>query len=477
MALGTPADSAGTPVAQPATTSATGSVTTAAPPSTLRGDQAAGTGAVYRILAEGGADRIWTSAQDVPFDVLANGTELFVATGPSGKVFRLTGEQFQPTLYAEVEAQQITSLLQAASAQLVLVTSNPGRLVRTSAERATTGTYHSVVRDAGNVATWGTLTWQNVGDPNAIVISTRSGNAETPDETWSDWSAPYGEATGSPISSPPARFLQWRAILNGTAAEAPLLSSVTAAYLPRNTPPRVASVTVHPPGTVFQRTFPPDPGIAGFDGGLPDQPVAAGTGSPANGASTPLGRALYERGLLTIAWEAEDGDQDRLRYEVLYRRDTELDWTMLASEVSDTYLVWDTTSVPGGQYRIRVIATDELSNSPATRLTDYLDTRTFNIDNAPPEVVLSSVTRDGTTIRVAFVVRDDDSLVSQVEYSIDGTDWTLAYPADGITDSRVETFNLELADVDPSARSIVVRARDQLSNLGSAQSPLPASEP
>ena len=48
--------------------------------------------------------------------------------------------------------------------------------------------------------------------------------------------------------------------------ESPVLTSVTAAYLQRNVRPEVTSVTVHPPGVVFQKPFSTgETEIAGFD--------------------------------------------------------------------------------------------------------------------------------------------------------------------------------------------------------------------
>ena len=48
-----------------------------------------------------------------------------------------------------------------------------------------------------------------------VEVSTRSGNTRTPDEAWSDWSPAYARANGSTITSPKARYLQWRAVLTG----------------------------------------------------------------------------------------------------------------------------------------------------------------------------------------------------------------------------------------------------------------------
>src|SRR5205814_9788209 len=115
----------------------------------------------------------------------------------------------------------------------------------------TRGTYESEPRDAQMVSTWGTLSWRGTWSAaNQIEVFTRSGNTETPDETWSAWSAAYKAPAGSAITSPKARYLQWRAVLTGRG-EGPVLTSIAAAYLQRNLRPVVRSVTVHPPGIVF----------------------------------------------------------------------------------------------------------------------------------------------------------------------------------------------------------------------------------
>src|SRR5687768_5842422 len=256
------------------------------------------TGAIYRISPDGTWDLVWELREDTPYDIAfeANGT-LLVATGNKGKIYRLAGEPFQPTLVVRANVQQVTAILPERDGRMLFATSNPGKLLRLSATRADRGTYTSDVRDATTVAAWGTIRWRSQAPAGTRVeIATRSGNTRTPDETWSDWTSAYSSQTGSAISSPRARYLQWRAILVGARGESPLLTSVSAAYLPRNLRPRVTGITIHPPGTVFQRPFPTDPEIAGFDGELPDRRNAAATtaGSPS------LGRRVYQKGLLTF---------------------------------------------------------------------------------------------------------------------------------------------------------------------------------
>ena len=438
---------------------------------TGRGSQGAVSGAIFRIAPDGGSDLVWEVREDTPYDLAFEPDgSLIVATGGKGKIFRLAGDPYRPTLIARANAQQVTALGRDRAGQLVFATSNPGKLQRLSRGRSERGTYLSEVRDAQTFATWGALKWQALTPAGTKVeLSTRSGNTRTPDETWSDWSAAYGAADGSPIASPRARFLQWRAILTPSPADSPLLTSVTAAYLPRNTRPRVTSVNIQAPGTVFQRPFPSgEPEIAGFDGDTPDRRVAAQQQAGSAGGTPALGRRGYERGLLTFMWRAEDENRDELTYEVQYRREGDTSWKSLKKGLIDSILVWDTTSVPNGRYVVRVVASDSSSNSPATALSGDMESAAFDIDNLPPAITVTAVRREGTRTIIAFEVRDDHSAVQRVDYSLDGDRWLPVYPKDGIADSRAEQFELSVTE-DISSRGVVLRAADALNNIASAR--------
>jgi hypothetical protein len=433
-------------------------------------------GALFRIQPDGASDLIWESREDLPYDIAFEpGGTLLVATGNKGKIYRLSGDPLQPTLVARINAQQVTSIQPEREGRMIVSTSNPGRLLRLSSTRAERGTYISDVRDAQTVATWGAIKWQEGTTGGRIEISTRSGNTRTPDETWSDWTAPYSDRDGSPITSPRARYLQWRAVLIAGRGESPYLTSVTAAYLPRNLRPRVTSITIHPPGTVFQRPFPVDPEIAGFEGDLPERRAAASQGS-GPGSSPTLGRRTYQKGLLTIVWRAEDDNRDDLAYDVQYRREGETAWKVLKRGVSEAILVWDTSSVPNGRYFVRVVASDTPSNSPATALTGAMESTSFDIDNTPPTINVTAVRREGSRVTIAFDVRDANSAVQRADYSLDGDRWQTIYPKDGIADSRFEQFELVL-EGESAARGVILRAADSLNNVASARGEAPAAEP
>jgi hypothetical protein len=165
-------------------------------------------GAVFRINPDGATDVLWETREDTPYDLAFEpGGTVIVGTGSRGKLFRLTGDPARATLIARAEAQQVTALTTDRNGQVLFATSNPGKLFRLSATRAERGTFTSEVRDAQTVATWGVIKWQGlVPAGTRVEVATRSGNTKTPDEAWSDWSAPYAAPEGSAITSPRARY-------------------------------------------------------------------------------------------------------------------------------------------------------------------------------------------------------------------------------------------------------------------------------
>lgn len=435
-----------------------------------RPDSRGPVGAVYRVLPDGLWDQLWDSRDDSPYDIAFEPDgSLLVATGGDGKIFRLAGDPMRPTLLTTVTAQQAT-IIHRGAARTLIATANPGQLLAVSAGRTERGTYDSDVKDAMMVATWGTLSWRaTTPSGTKIELRTRSGNTRTPDDAWSAWSEPYANANGSSIASPKARYLQWRAALTGKG-DSPVLTSVTAAYLQRNVRPDVASITVHPAGVVFQKPFSTgEAEIAGFDAEPVDRRVAAaGANSAIGGGAPSLGRRTYEKGLQTFVWKAADENGDELTFDVLYRREGETSWKALKGGLTDSIFVWDTASAPNGSYVVKVVASDQKSNSTETALKGERESGSFDVDNTPPSVTLGALRRDAGMIVVPIEIRDVDSAVTRVEYSLDAQRWQSTFPQDGILDGRLEQFALRF-DATMAGRTLVVRATDAMNNVGSGE--------
>ncbi len=350
--------------------------------STTRPTPGASKGAIYRIAPDGLWDQVWDSREDLPYDVAFDGDgRLIVATGDKGKIYRLEGDPIRADAARAClrvsRSPRSTATPRAASSS---PPRTPARSRASSPERAPRGTYESEVRDAQMVSSWGAdhLARDRGAAAAKIEVSTRSGNTETPDDTWSAWSAPY-TTPGAPISSPKARYIQWRAVMTGSG-EGPALTSITTAYLQRNLRPQVRSVTVHPPGIVFQKPYSTgDPELAGFENQTtPERKLTQAAQNQSSRVPRRMGRRTYQKGLETLQWRADDDNDDDLSYEVQYRREGESTWKVLRKDVTETILVWDTTTVPNGTYFVRVIASDaplELVHDCAHRRTRQLRVR------------------------------------------------------------------------------------------------------
>jgi hypothetical protein len=437
------------------------------------GPSRASKGAVYRIMPDGLWDLLWESPDDSPYDLaIESDGALLVASGDQGRLYRLEGDPPRATLLGRAPAKQVTRFLSTPKGDYY-ATANPGKVFRLGPGRAALGTYVSDVRDTQTVSIWGTISWRGATPPGSrIEVFTRSGNTERPDDTWSPWAGPYDGADGQQILSPKARYLQWKATLSGSG-ETPVLTSVKAAYLQRNLRPTVTSITVHPPGIVFQKPFSTgDLEIAGYEDSTPDgRPGSAPPSGPPSAPSPAvpvLGRRIYQKGLQTIQWKAEDPNNDKLRFDILYRSEGSTQWKVLKRDLTDPIFVWDTTSVPNGTYLVRIVSSDAPSNPPGSALTADLDSTTFDVDNTPPTIRVTAVRRDKDRTMVTFEVGDDQSPVQRVDYSIDSDQWHRLNPLDGIADSKLERYELTV-DGDISSKTIVLRAADTMNNVATAR--------
>ena len=439
-----------------------------AAPARTAGTASPGRGAVYRIRADGAWDTVWESSQDTPYDVSIDARgDLLIGTGPNGRIYHVAEDPPRVRLLARAPARQVTSFAAAAGGASYYATANPGKVYRLLAGRAGEGEYVSDVRDARTVATWGTLRWHALtpGD-SSLRLFTRSGNTSTPNDAWSRWSAAYRDADGTPITSPRARYLQWKAELRG-GADTPTLLSVTAAYLPQNLRPEITTLTVHDPGVAFQRPFASgDPPIAGLD-----DPPEAGSGNGGGAAQgdtqqTTLGRRVHRRGLRTFVWAARDPNNDPLRFDLLVRTEADTTWRALRTGIESSIYTWDTTSAPDGTYVVRLVASDADANAPGAGLEAVVESKPFEVDNAPPRIDVAAGRPEAGGFAVSFVVSDGHSPVRRVEYSLDTARWEVLYPLDGIADSRVERFRLNV-DRDELDR-LAIRAADALGNTATA---------
>jgi hypothetical protein len=415
--------------------------------------------AVYRILPDGGNDILWTSNTVTAYSIhpQQTGGGVLVGTSDRGRIYSV-GNDGRDSLVLQSDAGQISTILSSRD-NLIATSSNQGNLYRLGPGSSIEGTYNSAVLDAKSAATWGRIWWQGTG---SVQIQTRSGNTGKADETWSTWSPAYGEGKGAQITSPKARYLQWRATLRpGTVS--PSLSEVNVAFLGRNIAPEILQIQTLPTnvGLVSNPAPQIDPNIelSGLD------PVAFGLPT----ANVPP-RRVYQRNATSLVWTAEDRNGDKLVYDVFYKQVGDAAFKLLKENISENFYTIDGTSLADGRYVFKIIAKDSVSNPPGTALSGERISEPIDIDNTAPAVtIVSAPTVSGDRIRVTFEALDSASYISRAEFSVNGGDWQPVYAEDGISDGPRERYTVEVPAVSAGEYAITLRAFDANGNTGNAR--------
>jgi hypothetical protein len=429
----------------------------AAAPATAAYDLLTEKSALYRIHPDNTVETVWTSNQEYVYDAVFDNGSLLFLTDAQGRVYRLDGAR-RPALILQANQGDATRLLATPSGTLA-ATGHLGKILRIGTAPGGAGTFESPVHDAGAVARWGRLTWR--GGPRGLAFRTRSGNTSRPDATWSEWSEPITNPDRAAITSPNARFIQWKAEFSSREAA---LEHVSIAYLPQNTPPSVRSVSVSSQAAPAAQTAP-----AGATGAAFSITVSASgetstpAGTPAQVVSRPGGQNLQ------ISWQADDPDGDRLSYTIAFRGEGEAQWKALRRDMAETSYTMDGDMLADGRYFFRVTASDRPSNPIEYAREAELVSAPVLIDNTPPAVTVREGRRNGSRYEAVVEAEDRTSPLRRLEYSVDAGPWTPVEAADGVTDSLRERFELRLEAFPAGEHLIAIRVFDAAGNAGLAR--------
>ncbi|MEC7520733.1 MAG: hypothetical protein VYE22_12745 [Myxococcota bacterium] len=391
-----------------------------------------GKGRVWRVSRDGRAERLF--AQDeghiTAVNVLADGT-IYAGTGKDGQVIRVNPDRTWAR-WIDVDERQVLDLEMEGDAPY-FVTGDGAAVYRVTDARPANAIWESKVLDARFPARWGQLVWRAQG---TLLLETRSGNSETPDETWSEWSSAI--TSPGPVRSPQARFLQVRARFD--RAPDATLRAVTVYFLPQNQRPLVTDVRLEGRNKAATKRMREE-----------------------RQAHVPDASHQYK-----LAWSVENPDDDRLRYRLSYRREDQTVWRDMlrpGQELTDDEYAWDTESIPDGWYVVRVEASDERDNPEALTLRDARESEPIRIDNHAPAVEALRFAQGRLTGRAV----DALGPITRLELAVDGGDWTPIFPDDDLFDTRREAFTVDLSSLDPGLHIVAVRATDAGGNVGSAE--------
>jgi len=392
--------------------------------------KAKGKGTLYKFSSDGAPDQLLDDT-DEHFTSLALSDDgrPYVGTGVEGRVYTVDSTH-NSALVADVDERQVSALLLSGKEQFVLA-SDPPVAHPVKGVGGPDAVWSSKVLDAGLRARFGKLNWEATGP---LQISTRTGNTKEPDDTWSAWSA--GFTAPSLIDSPAARYLQVRARFASDPSA--VLSEIDISFLTDNLRAVITSVDAKD-----------------AEGSERDDVMRASGGPVTRKADSTI----------VLSWKVDNPDKDDLRYRLQYRQVGNNLWFDLLKpqeKLTKESYSWDTSDLPEGRYRLRLLASDELSNPPDRVTRDEMESRVILVDNTPPVIEGLKVVNK----HVQGVAIDGTGPIARIEISVAGSDeWTPFYPTDGIFDEQREEFDADVSKLAPVLPALLsLRVYDKANN-------------
>jgi DNA-binding beta-propeller fold protein YncE len=434
---------------------------------------------IYEINPQGAPRKLWSTREDVIYALHSTPQGLLAATGNRGKIYRVHEDGAYVDL-ARATTGQATAFADAPDGVYV-ATSNTGRLYKLANQPQAQGTYLSDVLDSGVFSQFGRVEVNADADgtTGAFELFARSGNIENPERNWSDWKkiTPNAGAAGVP----PARFVQWKAVLSPGAR----LDSVGINYLPVNLAPVVDEIAVEPGARANQST--PQPG-------QPQQitinlPSAQNAVSYNQDSATGPLSAVKDRSAVTARWSAHDDNGDELIFDVYVRGDGEKNWRLLRARVTERLYSFDSIRLPDGGYRMRIVASDAPAHTLGDALTAEHESDRFVIDTTPPLITGLEARLQAGILHASLAATDATSPISHAEYSLDAGRWQFLEPVGKLSDALTEhyEFSVPLASIptrastegeaaipeapasDPQEHILTVRVYDRYENVSAVK--------
>lgn len=395
-----------------------------APPSPASGENS-----LYLIAADGSVREIFRDRALI-LSLLPQGGRMLIGTGMDGQIFEVEPTNREHTEVARLDHGQIHCLFRRSDGSVVVGAGDPGKLYILQDCYTAQGSVVSEPHDARIVSHWGALRWKADTPPGtSLTLSVRSGNVADPDDTWSEWCPEQSDPAAGLAASPPARFLQYRVTLRTSdPAATPTFLSLAIRYATTNQPPEVSSVEV------------PDADATNLD-------------SP---------KRVHFR------WSASDPNDDDLTYALCVRKEGWTNWVQLEEALEKKEYDWDTTTTPSGVYRLKVIASDRKDNPDDEALAAERISLPFVVAHLPPTVTVKVAGMAGHEAVVEAVASDPLVRLTSASYALNGKKWVSVFPADGLFDSKSESFRFKTPPLKAGTYVLVLRVTDAAGNTGSA---------
>lgn len=407
--------------------------------SSTSGANPPGTNFVYRIDSTGGVTEVLKTSSMVYCLGGKGPDDLVAGTGTAAQIYSVDPMSATGRQLAKIDADQVLSMLETDNGKLFFGTGNPARVYSLSRGYVAEGTLVSEPLDASMVAHFGALNWSAETPPGTEVsVAVRSGNTTKPGENWSAWSNEQRDPDRAAAGCPAGRFLQYRLTLKSKDPQrTPEVRSVVLRYRTSNQRPQITKFTV--------------PHVDEEDG------------------KSPITK-------LKLTWTAADPNKDDLSYSLSFRKPEWKTWVKLKDNLTDANFEWDVTSVPQGNYLLRLNVTDRPSNPDAEALDANKISEPFVIDCQGPKVTAKLANLQAGVASFEAESHDDYSPIVAASYSLDSGRWVNVFPQDRLFDTPHERFKFDVEGLKPGLHVLVIRSTDAAGHTSSADVVFPVDK-
>ncbi len=131
-----------------------------------------------------------------------------------------------------------------------------------------------------------------------------------------------------------------------------------------------------------------------------------------------------------------------------------------------TSYIWDTSKVADGTYRLKIVASDRISNGSSAR-TDTKISEPFTICNSAPLLFIAKSdlkVNENKQLELNGFASSNLVWIRGVDYRIDKGEWMATDPKDGMFDSNIEEFYVVSDKLSPGEHEVELKAVDSALN-------------
>ena len=435
-----------------------------------------GRSSVVRFPADGFPETVLTKPSIALYRLARHNGWLLLTAGELGDAFGYDPVARRSLTFAGSASSQLNDVAPLGDGRFLLLRNNAPGLALLSFAAAPVRELETKRLDLGVAAELGGFRFARLRgvEPAALKVEVRTNFGSDELEGWTPWTELKAHDGAFAAAGLRGRYVRFRLQVAGGPADFQL-DKATLYHLPQNRRPLLTDFRILPPNlglipagerpasasSTLGQLLSPGPREARDEGEKRREALLGSQVVPSPGAQI-------------VYWAVTDPDGDNLTHTFSIRSENTDTWTDLAVNTADNCIQFETGGLAEGLYLTRLAVSEQAPRPASQRLSYTFETDNLLVDRTPPVLSVPSVTHADGLLKISITGRDALSLLEGAEFVLNNGDHeTVVHPADGLLDSREETFVAEIPEaVAAGATSVEITVYDRPGNAASVRVPL-----